>query len=116
MADWTRRNGNGLGKGQSEEILDRENQQMTENLSRKMNRLKNVAFDMQTEAEDQNRYLDGMGSDFESSQGLLSGSMNRINHMIGANKSNRKIMCYIVLFLVIIFFVVYFLVTRSSGS
>ncbi|XP_064226396.1 BET1-like protein isoform X4 [Aotus nancymaae] len=46
--------------GAVEEILDRENKRMTDTLASKVTRLKSLALDIDRDAEDQNRYLDGM--------------------------------------------------------
>uniref|UniRef100_A0A2R8N5F8 Bet1 golgi vesicular membrane trafficking protein like n=1 Tax=Callithrix jacchus TaxID=9483 RepID=A0A2R8N5F8_CALJA len=56
MADW----GRGQSPGAVEEILDRENKRMTDSLASKVTRLKSLALDIDRDAEDQNRYLDGM--------------------------------------------------------
>ncbi|XP_035119879.2 BET1-like protein isoform X2 [Callithrix jacchus] len=56
MADWAR----GQSPGAVEEILDRENKRMTDSLASKVTRLKSLALDIDRDAEDQNRYLDGM--------------------------------------------------------
>ncbi len=54
--------------------------------------------------------------DFDSTTGLLTGSMNRINHMVGSAKNNRKLMCYISLGLVILFIVLYYIVSHFTGG
>ncbi|XP_051885234.1 BET1-like protein isoform X3 [Pristis pectinata] len=50
----------GLGSSAVDQILDAENKRMAENLSSKVTRLKSIALDIDQEAVDQNRYLDGM--------------------------------------------------------
>lgn len=97
-------------------MMDRENQARSERLASKMGRLKDIAIDIQMDAIDQNRHLDGMGSEFDSTQGLLGGSVNRIGKMISSGKGNRKLICYMVLLAVIMFFVLYFLVKWTGGS
>uniref|UniRef100_A0A5F9DLV9 t-SNARE coiled-coil homology domain-containing protein n=1 Tax=Oryctolagus cuniculus TaxID=9986 RepID=A0A5F9DLV9_RABIT len=46
--------------GAVEELLDRENKRMADSLASKVSRLKSLALDIDRDAEDQNRYLDGM--------------------------------------------------------
>jgi len=53
--------------------------------------------------------------EFESSEGLLTGSMKRINHMVSSGKGNRKIMCYIIIGLILLFFLAYYLITKVTG-
>jgi blocked-early-in-transport protein 1 len=54
--------------------------------------------------------------DMEGSTGLLSGTMKRVDHMIGAGKGNRKLMCYIIIALITAFLIFYFILSRFSGS
>ncbi|XP_041258158.1 BET1-like protein isoform X2 [Onychostruthus taczanowskii] len=53
------------GRGQSpsamEDLLDVENKRMADSLASKVTRLKSLALDIDKDAEEQNRYLDGMG-------------------------------------------------------
>ncbi|KAG3284268.1 Bet1 golgi vesicular membrane trafficking protein like, transcript variant X1 [Ictidomys tridecemlineatus] len=106
MADWTRdfslrtgltfKDGDIHGaqnSGAVEEILDRENKRMADSLASKVTRLKSLALDIDRDAEDQNRYLDGMDSDFTSMTGLLTGSMKRFSTMARSGRDNRKLLC-----------------------
>nr|XP_010947715.1 BET1-like protein isoform X1 [Camelus bactrianus] len=79
--------------GAVEEILDRENKRMADNLASKVTRLKSLALDIDRDAEDQNRYLDGMDSDFTSMTGLLTGSVKRFSTMARSGRDNRKLLC-----------------------
>ena len=54
--------------------------------------------------------------EFESSQGLLTGSLNRINYMVSSGKGNRKMMCYIILGLVGLFFLSYYLIAKVTAK
>jgi len=107
MAGWGNRN----GRVTSDEMLEQENQLLTENLANKVSRLKNLAFDIHSDTKEHNRYLDSMDGDFDSSRGLLSGSITRLGHMVSSGKDNRKIMCYIIIFLVLVFIVSYYFVS-----
>ncbi|XP_064347963.1 BET1-like protein isoform X1 [Camelus dromedarius] len=89
MADWAR----AQSPGAVEEILDRENKRMADNLASKVTRLKSLALDIDRDAEDQNRYLDGMDSDFTSMTGLLTGSVKRFSTMARSGRDNRKLLC-----------------------
>ncbi|ELK25799.1 BET1-like protein [Myotis davidii] len=79
MEDWAP----AQSSGALEEILDQENRQMADSLASKVTRLKSLALDIDRDTEDQNRYLDGMGSDFVSMTGLLMGSVKRFSHGLG---------------------------------
>lgn len=99
----------------TEEMLDQENQMRVGGLASKVSLLKEIALDMEDESKSSNRYLDSMTGDFGSSQGLLSGTMNRLNVMVGSGKNNRKLMCYIILGIVGLFVIFYYLVMRITG-
>ncbi|XP_041366299.1 BET1-like protein isoform X1 [Gigantopelta aegis] len=101
--------------GKTEEMLDHENQSRVEGLATKISRLKGIAVDLESESRESNRYLDDMTDDFGSTTGLLSGSIHRINNMINTGRSNRKIMCYIILGLVGLFLITYYLIIRVTS-
>ncbi|KAM9149572.1 BET1-like protein [Pangshura tecta] len=109
MADW--------GRGQSpnavDDMLDMENKRMAENLATKVTRLKSLALDIDKDTEDQNRYLDGMDSDFMSVTGLLTGSVKRFSTMTRSGRDNRKLLCYVSAGLVVVFFILYYLVSKA---
>ena len=54
------------------------------------------------------------GFDFENTGGLLKGGVNRITGMVNSGKGNRKLMFYMILFLVVTFIVLYKLFTNIS--
>ncbi|XP_040184371.1 BET1-like protein isoform X2 [Rana temporaria] len=104
----------GSSSGAVDEMLDAENKRLAENLSTKVTRLKSLALDIDRETDDHNTYLDGMGSDFMSVTGLLSGSVKRFTGMAHSGRDNRKLLCYVSAGLVALFFLLYFLVSRAS--
>lgn len=50
----------------AEDILDAQNREYHERLSNKTSYLKGLAFDMEMEAKDHNRLLNGVDDDFDS--------------------------------------------------
>jgi len=54
--------------------------------------------------------------DFDSTTGLLSGSLNRINYMVNSGKANRKLMCYLILGLICLFFLLYYVISWLRTS
>ena len=44
-----------------------------------------------------------------STSGLLGGTVNRFTKMLDSGKGNRKLMCYVVGFFVLLFFILYFI-------
>ena len=49
-----------------------------------------------------------------STSGLLGGTVSRFNNMVASGRGNRKMMCYLVGFLVAAFLVLYFLLNRAK--
>ncbi|XP_008697801.1 BET1-like protein isoform X2 [Ursus maritimus] len=96
-----------------EEILDRENKRMADSLASKVTRLKSLALDIDRDAEDQNRYLDSMDSDFTSMTGLLTGSMKRFSTMARSGRDNRKLLCGMAVGLIVAFFILSYLLSRA---
>lgn len=96
-----------------EEILDLENKRMADNLASKVTRLKSLALDIDRDADDQNRYLDGMDSDFTSMTGLLTGSVKRFSTMARSGRDNRKLLCSMAVGLIVAFFILSYLVSRA---
>ena len=69
-------------------------------------------MDIESEAKDHHRLLDGVGEDFDGSSGLLTNSLGRVNKMLGGGKTNRQIMLYIIIFVVVVFVVLYYVIGR----
>ncbi|PKK17263.1 Bet1 golgi vesicular membrane trafficking protein-like [Columba livia] len=105
---------NGRGPGAVEDVLDAENQRMADSLASKVTRLKSLALDIDKDAEEQNRYLDGMDSDFLSVTGLLSGSVKRFSTVTRSGRENRKLLCSVSAGLIVVFFILYYLVSRAG--
>lgn len=99
--------------GAVEEILDRENKRMADTLASKVTRLKSLALDIDRDVEDQNRYLDGMDSDFTSVTGLLTGSVKRFSTMARSGRDNRKLLCGVAMGLIVVFFILSYLLSRA---
>ena len=73
-------------------------------------------MDIEGEAKDHHRLLDGIGDDFDGSRGLLGNTLGRVNMMLGGGKTNRQIMCYVVILIVFVFVVMYYFINRLSSS
>ncbi|KAK7098168.1 BET1-like protein [Littorina saxatilis] len=112
MADWKKPR-NGVS---TEEMLDGENQQRVDGLANKVSRLRGIALELETDSKDSVRYADGMGSDFGSAEGLLTGTMNRLSNMVNSGGNNRRLMCYIIAALVTLFIIFYYIVSRVTAS
>uniref|UniRef100_A0A663ERH0 BET1-like protein n=6 Tax=Neoaves TaxID=3078114 RepID=A0A663ERH0_AQUCH len=97
-----------------EDMLDVENKRMADSLANKVTRLKSLALDIDKDADEQNRYLDGMDSDFMSVTGLLTGSVKRFSTMTRSGRDNRKLLCSVSAGLIVVFFILYYLVSKAG--
>ncbi|NXY82731.1 BET1L protein, partial [Alcedo cyanopectus] len=97
-----------------EDMLDVENKRMADSLASKVTRLKSLALDIDKDAEEQNRYLDGMDSDFLSVTGLLSGSVKRFSSVARSGRDNRRLLCSVAAALVLLFLICYYLVSKAG--
>ena len=100
----------------TEEAMDSQNRDYQDRLSQKTAFLKSLAVDIETEAKDHHRLLDGIGDDFDGSSGLLGNTLGRVNKMLGGGKTNRQIMCYVVILIIFVFLVMYYFINRLRSS
>ncbi|NXJ68024.1 BET1L protein, partial [Rostratula benghalensis] len=105
----------GGGPGAVEDVLDVENKRMADSLASKVTRLKSLALDIDKDAEEQNRYLDGMVRTVAFFvTGLLTGSVKRFSTMTRSGRDNRRLLCSVSVGLVVIFFILYYLVSKAG--
>lgn len=92
------------------ELLERENNQLQDKLADSVSQLRHISIGFRDDVNRENRYLDSMAGDFGSAQGLLSGTVKRVNWMIRSGGSNSKLMFYTIVAILAIFFMLYYLV------
>ncbi|XP_033917489.1 BET1-like protein [Melopsittacus undulatus] len=109
MAEW----GRGPSTG-TEDVLDAENKRMAEGLAGKVTRLKALALDIDRDAEEQNRYLDGMDSELLSVTGLLTGSVKRFSSMARSGREHRRLLCSVSVGLILLFGILYYLLAKAG--
>lgn len=102
--------------GAEEQELDSRNQQRAYALAGKVSALRGLALDIENEAYEHNRLLDGIGNDFSSSDGLLSGSINRVKNLLSSGRQNRKVMCYTAGFVVLFLILFWYLISKALSS
>ncbi|XP_057485638.1 bet1-like SNARE 1-1 [Actinidia eriantha] len=91
----------------SHEIDEHDNDKAMDGLQDRVNMLKRLTGDIHEEVEGHNRMLDHMGSDMDSSRGILSGTMDKFK-MVFETKSSRRTFSLVAAF-VAIFLIVYYL-------
>ncbi|KAM8969474.1 BET1-like protein [Sarcophilus harrisii] len=117
MASWARGPGPGAGAAaadtDTDTLLDGENRRLADGLAAKVTRLKALALDMDRDADEQNRYLDGMDSDLSSVTSLLSGSVKRFSSLSRSGRDNRRLLLCVSVGLIILFFFLSYLLSRA---
>lgn len=91
-----------------DELLEQQNNLLQDQLANSVSQLKNVAKQIKIDVDDHNRYLDSMGDQFGSTQGLLTGTVNRVKWMMNSGGSNRKIMLWTTIALISLMFIIYY--------
>jgi len=90
------------------EMLERDNNAQVDGLNDKVGVMKDLAIQIGNEVEYQNRMLDKMDSGFDSAQGLLGGTLERLNDMVASGNGGTPL-CYLVAFILAVFFALYLL-------
>lgn len=96
--------------------MDAQNRDYQDRLSQKTAFLKSLAVDIESEAKDHHRLLDGIGDDFDGSSGLLGNTLGRVNKMLGGGKTNRQIMLYVILVVIFVVIALYYFINRLRSS
>ncbi|CAI5714159.1 unnamed protein product [Hyaloperonospora brassicae] len=91
---------------QAKRLLEEQNDEQISHLSLQITQLKQLSGSIHTEVVDQNRFLDGMGKEFDNTEGLLGGTMKRLGAMM--EQGGSKHMLYLILFVVVVFLLLYF--------
>ncbi|KAA3675276.1 blocked early in transport 1, partial [Paragonimus westermani] len=103
-----------LGMSSTQLLLEQENNRRAEELSHKVTILKSFAKDIETETKEQNAFLDQMRNSYETAHGLLSNTLHQVFGIPKHRTQNRRFMCYMILFIVILIVFCYFIIFRSS--
>ncbi|KAG6574460.1 uncharacterized protein IUM83_07174 [Phytophthora cinnamomi] len=91
---------------QAKRLLEEQNDEQISHLSLQITQLKQLSGSIHAEVVDQNRFLDGMGKEFDNTEGLLGGTMKRLGIMM--DQGGSKHMLYLILFVVVVFVLLYF--------
>ena len=93
---------------QSRNLSEEQNNEQIDHLSLQITQLKQLTTNIHGEVVSQNKFLDGMGSDFDNADGLLGGTLKKIGSMMEHGGSNH--MCMLIVFVVVIFVILYYII------
>ncbi|KAL1139331.1 hypothetical protein AAG570_006317 [Ranatra chinensis] len=85
--------------------LEEENDQMTDQLKKKIDVLKSLSIDIGAEVRYQDRLLNDMDEDFERTGGFLGNTMNRVLRL--SKGGHNYYILYLFLFSIVVFFILY---------
>ena len=67
---------------QTRNLFEEENNSQISALKDQVSALKELTLDINTEVNEQNKFLNNMSNDFDSTEGLLGGTMGKLKHMV----------------------------------
>ena len=96
---------------QTRNLFEEENNAQISALKDQVSALKELTLDINTEVNEQNKFLNNMSSDFDSTEGLLGGTMGKLKHMV--DQGGSKHMCLLIAFVVFVFLVLWFILGKK---
>mmetsp|Transcript_2038 Transcript_2038/g.3602 ORF Transcript_2038/g.3602 Transcript_2038/m.3602 type:complete len:166 (-) Transcript_2038:1729-2226(-) len=93
------------------ETLERDNNTQVDGLNDKVGIMKDIAIQIGNEVDLHNQMLQKMDGTFDSAQGLLAGTMERLSDMVESGNVGKPFL-YLIAFLLFFFFALYLLFRR----
>ncbi|CAO3610998.1 unnamed protein product [Mucor fragilis] len=87
-------------------VFEQQNDVRLDDLSSKINAIKNITIDIHQDVTDQDRLLDESHNQFSGLGSSLTNSFGRMNRMI--SKRHQRQLCFYVSILVFLFFLIYY--------
>jgi len=96
--------------------FESQNNRHSEELAAKASRLKHIAFDIEKETKEHNRFLESMHFDFDTARSFLGGSSRHLTNVMSSGRGNRRVMCYLIGAIIIAFFFLYYVVSSFRNK
>lgn len=90
------------------DVLEDENQRLTDDLQGKIGALKSLTIDIGHEVRYQDKLLRGIDDDMDRTGGFLSNTMSRVVRL--GKGGHQKYMCYMFLFALAVFLLLYLVI------
>lgn len=97
-----------------QDALEEHNEEMTEELAKKVSELKEVSLSIGEETKDSNHQLEEMDTHFTRARQLLSSASSRLQKV--AKNPNTRHMCAMVLFSLFLLLLIYFFCLAAARS
>ncbi|CAF0836966.1 unnamed protein product [Adineta ricciae] len=91
--------------------LESQNNRQSEELAAKVSRLKHIAFDIENETKEHNRFLENMRFDMSTARSFLGGSTRHLSNVMSSGRGDRRAMCYIAGAIILAFLFLYYVVS-----
>ncbi|CAF4274965.1 unnamed protein product [Rotaria sp. Silwood2] len=75
-----------------------------------------IAFDIEKETKEHNRFLESMHFDFETARSFLGGSSRHLTYVMTSGRGDRRVMCYVIGAIVLAFFFLYYTVSSFRNK
>jgi len=88
--------------------MEEQNDDAIDSLRNKVNALRGITIDINDEIKNQKHLIRTMDDEFDSTEGLLAGSMRRVQRL--ASGGHNRYIFYLILFAVFVFLYVYYVI------
>eukprot|EP00163_Fabomonas_tropica_P027935 TRINITY_DN5529_c0_g1_i2.p2 TRINITY_DN5529_c0_g1~~TRINITY_DN5529_c0_g1_i2.p2 ORF type:complete len:100 (+),score=27.76 TRINITY_DN5529_c0_g1_i2:283-582(+) len=95
---------------QSEDVFEQENNNAIDHLQNKVNVIRDISITIGEEVKEHNRMLDNLDEGFDSTAGLLSGTMRRLDNL--AKRGGMSPMCTLAIFIMVMFIIIYWIFSK----
>uniref|UniRef100_A0A915PWQ8 t-SNARE coiled-coil homology domain-containing protein n=1 Tax=Setaria digitata TaxID=48799 RepID=A0A915PWQ8_9BILA len=99
---------NMLSESSDGTFMEHRNDALVEQLSGKVAALKKITIAIGDDVREQNRLLNEMETNFDTSKGLLDATVRKLNRV--AKAGGKNLTCYLALFALFVFLVIYYLI------
>ncbi|KAF0698851.1 Aste57867_10528 [Aphanomyces stellatus] len=100
---------NNLNAEQTHRLMEEQNDEKIDQLSIQIGALKEMTKAINTAVKEDNKFLDGMGQDFDNTDSLMGGTLKKLGSMM--EQGGSKHMFLLIAFVVVVFVLLYFLMT-----
>ncbi|ETV72361.1 hypothetical protein H257_12511 [Aphanomyces astaci] len=94
---------------QTHRLMEDQNDEKIDQLSIQIGALKKMTQDINNAVKEDNKFLDGMGQDFDNTDSLMGGTLKKLGNMM--DTGGGKHMWMLIGFVVVVFVLLYFLMT-----
>eukprot|EP01122_Echinamoeba_exundans_P001696 TRINITY_DN11700_c0_g1_i1.p1 TRINITY_DN11700_c0_g1~~TRINITY_DN11700_c0_g1_i1.p1 ORF type:complete len:144 (-),score=20.90 TRINITY_DN11700_c0_g1_i1:55-486(-) len=103
-----------LWQQQSEELLESATNKQIDDLEATIGGLKQLGNEIHVEIGRSNSILDELRAGVDNTGGLLAAAQKKLKEV--SESGSNRLMCYLVLFVILVFFIIYGVISWSTGT